>query len=86
MKGVVVRGGAVFAGPEKEEEGQPRHIDCSSAQGAGLDDGLGPVENLDGKRFDTRRGGVIVGIGRIQGGQPRVHVAKSREPGILEAH
>ena len=35
---------------------------------AGLDDGLGPVENLDRKRFDTSRGGVSVGIGRIQGG------------------
>ena len=65
-KGVVVRRNAVFARAEKEKEGQPCHVDCSLAQGAGRSDGLGPVENLNGQRFDTGRGRVSVFIGRIQ--------------------
>ena len=67
-KGVVVRGSAVFARTEEEEEGQPRHVDCSLAQRAGRGDGLGPMENLNGQRFDAGRGRVSVFIRRIQCG------------------
>ena len=48
-QGLVVRGTAVFAGAQQEEEGDPDHLYDRSelSRGVGMDGGIGMVDDLD---------------------------------------
>ena len=61
-QGVVVRGMAVFAGAQQEEEGDPDHLNGGSelGHGGGMGGHAGMVDELDREGLHSMWGGVLV--------------------------